>query len=136
MSGRVVNLFSMRQFDFSNVGDDDTLELPIVKALDVSQYTEGKIVVRIHNHSVPSGGSIDIKAYITAPSVEDPSVEFTATSAIGSASVVYGSANPGLVTGNITSNFGGMLKITVLGDQPATATTMTATLSADLVLKD
>lgn len=136
MSGRIVNILSLREFDFTDVGDGDSVEIPIVKALDVSQYTEGKILVRVHNHDVPANGSIDVKAYITAPSIEDPSREFILPTAVATASVVQGSGNPGLVTGNLTSNFGAMLKITVVGTQPSTATTLTATLSAEIVLKD
>ena len=85
---------------------------------------------------MPANGSIDVKAYITAPSIEDPSREFTLATAVGTASVVQSSGNPGLVTGNLTSNFGSMLKITIVGTQPSTATTLAATLSAELVLKD
>lgn len=71
MSGRVVHLFSLRQFDFSDVTASQNVEIPIAKALDVSQYTEGKLVVRVHTNSI-SGGSITVNTYITAPSAEEP----------------------------------------------------------------
>ena len=131
----------MREFDFSQLGNSDSQEIPVVKALSVAGMTEGTLLVRVHSGNWDTGGSndkIEVLAYTTAPSAEDPSNDFIAASAVGTITITQSDTDaPSLEKASLSSNFGAMLRITVRGTQADTAVTnLKATLSAELVVKD
>lgn len=126
MSGMTIPLFTKRTFTFA-----DTMTVPVVKAVDVSHYTEGSLIVRVHGGTIDAG-SIAVRARTTAPSPEDPSVDFVSTS--NAAIVTLTTASSGdLGTGALSSDFGGFLRVDVVGTY--VSGTLTATLSAELVVK-
>jgi hypothetical protein len=140
MSGSTIPLFSRREFDFSEVRGDRCVDVLLVKAVDVSQYTRGTLEVRIHDRDISgSGARIWILAYTTAPTAEDPSVDFIDDSSPVASIVVDDSDDrtpPVLATAELSSGFGGMLAIVVRGEQArAPVDALAAELSAFLTIK-
>ena len=130
MSGTTIPLITKREYDF----DAGAATVVIMKAVRVEQYTEALLELRVHANSVTSSSTIDLKAYTTAPTDEDPSNDFVASTSSASAQITSSTAAPGLVVVGLTANFGGFLKITLEGTP--SGGTCTATVSANLVLKD
>ena len=138
MAGQIIPLFSRRTFDFSKLQGSQTIPVPIVKAVDVSQYTQATLEVRVHSMTI-SGGSayIRVKLYTTAPSAEDPGRDFVYGSAVATTSNLSSSNTaPTLLVAQVSSGFGGMLAVAVEGEQPGSpVVSLTADLSAQLVVK-
>lgn len=138
MTGQIIHLFSRRNFVFSQVQSGTVLKMPIVKAVDVSQYTQGTLEVRVHSTQI-SGSSafITVVLYPTAPSVEAPSTDFVGVSAVATSTAVDSSTvAPTLIVQSLSANFGGMVTVEVHGQQPGVAVTdLEAELSAILTLK-
>lgn len=136
MSSATIPLISRRSFDFSNIGINGSVYTQLVKAIDVSQYTSGTLGVRIHSKNIVAGGSISVMAYMTAPTPEEPNVDFIDfTSAVATVAVDNSGTAPALELASLSSGFGGMLTIFVQGDQPTAPGTIEAELSAFIVLK-
>lgn len=140
MSGTTISLFSRREFDFSQVRGDRCVELMLVKAVDASQWTSGTLEVRVHDRTISGpGAAICVLAYTTAPTAEDPAVDFVDTSSPVASVAIDDSDQrtpPVLATAALTPGFGGMLAIVVRGRQaPMPVEALRAELSASLTLK-
>jgi hypothetical protein len=140
MSGTTISLFSRREFDFSKVQGQRCVDIMLVKAVDVSQYTSGTLEVRVHSRTISGvGANICVLAYTTAPTAEDPTVDFVDYSAPVASITVDDSdrrAPPVLATAALSPGFGGMLAIVVRGAQPRVPVdTLAAELSAFLTVK-
>ena len=140
MSGTTISLFSRREFDFSQVRGGRCVEVMLIKAVDASQWTSGTLEVRVHDRSISGpGAAICVLAYTTAPTAEDPAVDFVDTSRPVASVAIDDSderSPPALATATLTPGFGGMLAIVVRGQQaPIPVDTLSAELSASLTLK-
>ena len=140
MSGTTTPLFSRRELDFSKVQGGRHVDIMLVKAVDVSQYTRGVLEVRVHGKDISGPGAcIGVLAYTTAPTGEDPSVDFIDWSSPVAAVLVDDSDShppPILLTSPLWPGFGGMLAIVVRGSQPtAPVERLAAELSALVTLK-
>lgn len=128
MSGTNIPLFSRRKFDFSSA-DGSYIAL---RSVDVSQWTQGVLQVRVHADN-PTSGSVQVKAYAIANTSEEPSVDYRDDTAVATATVDSSTTAPDLVIADLGSGFGGALQIEVAG---ASTPNNTPTLSAQLVMKD
>jgi hypothetical protein len=141
MAGTTITLFPKRTFTFTNmVGSGQTLEVPIIKALDVTEWIQGTLIVRVHSATITTAGStIDVLLKNTAPTPEDPSLDFLVvpTSAVATATVntTVAGNDPCIVVAQLSSGFANMLQVSVLGTQATSSTTITASLSAFLVMR-
>lgn len=129
MAGTTIPLITMREYDFASSGD-----VVVVKAVPVQNWTSGTLQVRVHSTTVTSSSTLDVKAYTTAPTNEDPTKDFVADSAAVTAQIDSSTTAPGLVLGSLSANFGAFLRLVVEGT--VSGGTCKATISADLVLKD
>lgn len=138
MVGTVRNVITRRVFTFTNVGDNDTMDIPLVRGIDVSSAKAIDVVVRIHAATVASGGTITIHSRAISLTNEQPDVDFTNSTELGTLTInnTVATAAPTLLLGTLTAPFGHMIHMFVRGTQPASAVTLTATLSIDLVLRD
>lgn len=127
----IITLFTKRTVTFTSLQASTFETQTYVKAVQVDQYKQGMIVVRVHSRNIDANCTITVTASITAPSPEDPSVSFD-SAVIGTATINSGTtltfANAAL------SNMGGFLKINVVGTKGSSGTNITADISADLVL--
>ena len=138
MAGMTVPLFNEQDFDFDNLSSSTSANVTIAKALDVTPYTEGRILVRVHGVDVGTGSDLTLYAYMAAPSNEEPNTDFVfddqTSDAIAVATVSASAATADLVVANFDANFGSHVRLVL------TATKGTgncnASLSADLALKE
>jgi hypothetical protein len=136
MASRIVELFSLRRFDFSalTVGVV-SMEIVVIRQLRVVDCVEATLLVRVHALTLVAG-TIDVRLVPTSPSVEDPSQAFVATAPILNASVTPSVGAPGLLASSLASGMGGHLRLSVLGTRTATVGSYSADLSAALVCKE
>jgi len=134
MAGQVMPLWTKRSFNFNGLTAGSTEAVVAVKTVDVSAYREATITVRAHTRDIVNASSkIEIIAYMTAPTGEDPAVDFVSGTALTTATITSGSTSV-LSTANL-STFGGYLRVVVLGTR-VTSGNCSADLSADLVVKE
>ena len=88
MAGVSMNLLSKREFNF----DSGSGTVTVLKAVDVTPYTEGVLLVRVHAADIAGSSSMQVRARTTAPSTEDPSVDFVYTTVSSSSPLTYSSA--------------------------------------------
>lgn len=138
MAGTVRNIITRRQFTFSTVAGSGQLDVPLIRALDVSDAKAIDVVVRIHAATFGTGATIDVIAYAISLTSEEPDVDFVFSTAVGTLTITKAIADaaPTLHLGSLTSPWGHMIKIILRGTQPASPVTLTATLSIDVVLRD
>jgi hypothetical protein len=132
MSGTVVNLFNKRPYTFASGGT-----VLAVKAVDVSQFTEASLAVRVHDNNMGGSSTVVVRTRVTLPSPEDPAVDFVAAVADACTTVVTvstGLADGTLLRAVVPVNFGGYLRVEVVGTVSGGA--CDAVISADLVGKD
>lgn len=135
MPGTIIPVFSRRMFDFDNVQAPGEVELVIGKGIEVEQYTEGTLLVRVHGHAIDPSARIELLAKATAPSDEDPEVDFVGPIVLV-VTIDACACAPGLVKGSFATDPGERVTITVRGLQTGTApASCKAELSAELVVK-
>lgn len=131
MSGTTIPLMTKREFNFATAAGS----VVIIRSLDVSQWTEGTLQVRIHENSNAGTAQIDVNAYAISNTPEEPSVDYLDGTAVATVSVGVSGTDtaPLLKTAALASGFGGALQIKV---EATAGSTVQATLSAALVMKD
>lgn len=134
MAGVIIPLWNKKSWNFNNLTASTSETHVAVKALSSERYTEALLVVRAHTRDIVNASSkIEIVAFTTAPSAEDPSVDFFSSTASGTATIANGSTTT-FATAQL-ANFGGFLRIHVIGTR-GTSGNCSSDLSADLVLKE
>lgn len=138
MAGTTIVLFTRRVFDFTNVGNALSVEIPMVKAIDVTEWTSGQLIIRVHSGTNVTGatGNAQVLLKVTAPTEEDPAVDFVDPTAVATATInnTVSSAKPTIVRATLSAGFGGMLQCSVKGTGQ-TSQTVKADISAELVLE-
>jgi hypothetical protein len=136
MAGMIIPVITKRRFDFSSLPASATVEYVMVKSLDVSHWTELSVWMRIHaKNFAQEGAQIQVWAYDTAPSAEEPSSDFFGANGIG-IGVLESFATPGLLGGDASSLSGApFVRFTVKGVQGSGTGSLWADLSVDLVAK-
>ena len=124
-----------RAYDFSTLAASATSDVIIVKALDIVPYRSGELQVRVHAASWGGGSpALVLKAYVTAPSRDDPSVDFVGDA---KATATLSSAAAGdLVNQALAPKFGSHLRLVLEATQGSPAGTLQATISGELVLSE
>lgn len=136
MAGTVHNVITRRQFTFTNVTTSNNLEVPLVRAIDVTDAKAIDVVVRVHALTVSSSASITIHTRAVSLTSEEPDVDFTNTTELGTITLDTTVTAPALKVTSLSGTWGHMIRMFVRGTQPGSAVTLTATLSIDLVVRD
>ena len=129
MAGTTRNVISKRSYNF----DNGSATVVAVKAVDVTNWREGTLIVRVHDSGVASSSTLKVVAYITAPSDDEPSVDFVGTTAKATCTLTSTSAAGDLEVAALSDDFGAYLQIKVEGTQ--SGGNCNATISVELVLK-
>lgn len=133
MAGIRAELFSRREFSFANVSAGNNVEVVVHDGLDVSQFDECTLEVRVHTGTNATGTSVAKVVLSTyAPSKDDPSNNPSFANVLTSATVNSSTSVPGLVTAGATSNLGDQLQVSVVITKGTNAIFV---LSATLSLK-
>jgi hypothetical protein len=124
----VIKVIPKTTYDFTSGGSTHV----VCRALDVTDSSSGSLLVRSHDHSISSGGSIDVVVRISAPSHEDPSIDFVGN-AVATATLDSSTpAAPLLLKDDLDPSFGGFLWVEVVGTKGSGTTK--ATISCDLAM--
>lgn len=133
MSGIVQSVITRRTFTFTNLGNALTQEVPLVRALDVTDGKELTLLVRVHSRTI-TAGSIQVIARAISLTNEEPNTDFLSAGS-DLATITLNTAAPTLHLASLSTPFGSMIRILVTGTG-STAATITATISVDLVIRD
>jgi hypothetical protein len=134
----VVPLFTRRTFGFGSLQAGASLTVIAVKAVDVAAAGDAILLVRVHAQGAYAGGTtatIVVGAYASAPSAEDPTVDFIQATPLATARVLSTTAVGTLFTAPVRTGLGCALQIQVTGTRGPSGDGMTTALSADLVLR-
>lgn len=136
MAGTLHNVTTRRTFTFSNTAVSNTIEIPLVRALDVTDAKELELIVRVHSVNIGTGASLAINAYAVSLTSEEPDADFVKSTAVGTVTLSPSTTAPSLSLASLSTPFGHMVRITVSGTQAGSAQAITATLSIDLLARD
>lgn len=136
MSGMVHNVITRRTFTFSTVATSSNMEIPLVRALDVTDAKSIELAVRLHAATIGTGASVDIIAYAVSLTNEEPDTDFVYATARATITLSSSPATPALHLASLSTPFGNMVRVTVKGTQPASGQTISVTISVDLIVHD
>jgi hypothetical protein len=137
MSGTVIHVIPRTLYVFDGVGlNSAQFNVPIARYIDISQFREATIELRVHTRSITGTGGppkIFVQVIADAPTPEDPAQDFTTTAVAVSATIDSGTVVPSLVLMTVPANTGAMISIW-LGVVQGTSTTgaLQATISVDI----
>jgi hypothetical protein len=135
MNGEALELFPRCRFKFTGIAAAGALEVPVVRALDVAEFADLTLVVRVHALSIGSDASVAVIVKTVSPTCEDPSEDFVDSDPLATITLTSGSA-VGLEVASLGTDFGSHVQVHVQGSQAPTApVTIDVTLSAELVAR-
>lgn len=132
MSNYVENIITKRLFDFSKVQSAQTQDIPLCRAIDVTDAKAIDLVIRVHSRTI-SAGSIDVITQAVSLTSDEPDTDFISGTAL--ATVTLNTAAPVLHLASLSSPFGHMIRI-ILRATGAASATIQAVLSIDIVKRD
>lgn len=132
MAGRRVELFAKRTFDMTGVLAAETMTVELIDRLDVRDAERATLLVRTHSADFSGGGSIAVVIQQTAPSAEDPSVDFIGSDLV---STTAGSSAPSLAVAGVDLLSITTVRVVVDCTQSGGGGSLTGELSAELVLE-
>lgn len=138
MTGTAIQIMSRQIIDLSNGISGPPLDVMIADRFSVVGYTQGELYARIHGGTIGSPAVVNILAYQTAPSAEDPSQDFVLSSPLAANLSIDStdvSGAPKLIRAVLSSGFGGALRIFIRASQSGSIQTIAPELSVELVLK-
>jgi hypothetical protein len=139
MPGMIIKALPKTTYDFSTLtGANQTMVLTVARGIDVSAFREATALMRVHSINFNQSPSVKIDIFPEAPTSEDPSQDFIATTAVASSGTVALNSftAPYLNIQPFSTPFGAFLRIKVTGTQGATAsTTFNFAISIDIVAK-
>lgn len=141
MGGIVHNITTRRTFTFTNVATSVAVEVPLLRAMDISDAKSIELMVRVHSVSIGAGASLAVKAYAISLTSEEPDTDFlspSATSPTALATVTLNSSTtaPSLQLAALSTPYGHMMRVTVTGTQAGSTQTISAALSIDVLVRD
>lgn len=139
MSGRVLRVVSLREFNFSGLGQGTSATQCVAEQIDTSQARHATIGVRWHSGAIPTCASITVNCYPDGHTEEDPAQIFKGSSLITTPiDIDDGDSLPFFETVSLNADdMGAMVLIEVTGALGASGVTpFDPVLSIDLVLKD
>lgn len=131
MPGHVNSIITKRDFDFSNL-TASTIEIPIVRAVDVTDARDLTLQVRVHSRTI-TAGSIQVIARAISLTEEEPNTDFL-SAGTDLAIITLGTAAPILHLATMATPFGAMVRIIVKGTGAA-ASTIRVNISVDLIVR-
>jgi len=150
MGGRIVRVLERSDIDWTGGTSSVTTGIaiggaPTISDVDVSTAREITALIRMHSLIAGnSGASLSFRAYVTAPTNEDPGLTFRETNPIGNTiayinTIANTTTTPQLVRlviANGNANIGGWITIAGTATQGAATGNLRGIISIDLSLKD
>lgn len=134
MAGERIELFGKRTFDLSDVAGGAALSVVVVDRVPTEDDDEAVLLVRLHEADI-AGGTVRVIARACDPSMEDPTRDFVATSTLGIVAFTTTAAAPALGLATLDLAGVGALRIEFSASQSAGGGSLSAGLSAELLLR-
>lgn len=136
MAGIVMQIVPKRTLDFNNLANLTTEDIVLAQGIDVSQWREVSLMIRVHATTLTTVGTITLFAQTEGRTAEDPGVLFFDSTLRGS-QVLSNAQAVGFYTVNtVGTNLGSMIRVVARGNRTTVGTTnMTVDVSVDLSLK-
>lgn len=134
MSGTTIQLLEPTKYKFNDVIANGFVTIPAAQNIDVTAYTTGSLLVRIHEISMGGLASVEVKVQQVLPSAQDPG-RFFQGQVIGTVGVSNNDPAGRLLSQEISIPLGSYLTLLVDGMQGASTGTNVITISVDLSLK-
>jgi hypothetical protein len=135
MSGVQHSIIPRTKYSFDNIAVATTFSFPIARYIDVSQYREATLMVRVHARNIVATGTIKVEVLGDAPTSDDPAQDFQTGVQGTSTSIVAGTTSPSVQLQTIPANIGGMISVWLTVTQGTSASTLNAKISIDISLK-
>lgn len=137
MTGTLIPILGKTDFNFTSTAAGTMAEIPLVQNIDVSGYRDAMLLVRVHALSIANGAStLALRLRRVAPTEEDPAQFFRDLSTAWTVTAGNSDSAPRVLAATVGPNTGGWLSLFLVVTQGSAGTTLTATLSADLSLKE
>jgi hypothetical protein len=139
--GQLISILPKTDFTFSPVGTT-AMETTIARAINVVPYHKEMLVARVHSKSATGGSTQTVSVVVTqaAPSADDPGTDFALTSSgIATVSFALGGGSSAALSpafAALTAPFSPFVRVVVQAQQSTTGSTMTCSLSVDLVVRE
>ncbi len=134
MTGRTIRVCPPRDFDFSGLAASQEEIVTVGERIDVSQYDELDLIVRLHEGTLPTPGVLTVRVVSDGFTPDDPSVDFFGAP-VGDVTFDDEPTAPTLRVTSISSGLGAMIAVQVVGTQAASPVTISARVSIDVALK-
>jgi hypothetical protein len=135
MAGIVMQVVPKRTLDFNALNSGSTEDLVVAQGIDISQWRESSLMMRLHVSSVSAGGTISIFAQVEGRTAEDPGILFfTSGQTLGLLTINSSLGAPYYTVNGLGSNVGAMIRVVARGNRTG-AGTLNADVSVDLSLK-
>jgi hypothetical protein len=132
MAGKVLKVVQKRVFDFGNTATPTSLVLTLAERIDISQYIDCMLNVRVHSSLITGSNSITFDLYGDGYTTEEPGLVFRTPSPLfTSLPVTFG--GPALFTYGGTIH--GQYAALVMTGSHATAGAVNAIVSIDMILR-
>ena len=138
MPGERVAILARTTYNLVNLDAAKSQDFVLVKTQDVRGFREGTLLVRVHAYTIAQADAkFEVRARTTAPSQEDPLRDYLSSSAdLASITINNTLTAPTLLKAGLGSNFGSFLRVYLRGTQGAVWSTLSVTVSVELVLKE
>lgn len=107
--GIIIPVFSLKTLTFAAT----TPLAPLVRLIDVRQWRELTLLLRVFSNSCGSGSSITFRVRACAPTDEGPEVDFVDPTDVAVVTIASTTIAGTLLRGPVTANFGGWVQLLV-----------------------
>ena len=137
MAGRLLDILDRTDYAFSGLGVSAmTGEIPVAQNIDVSQYSESTLLVRVHANGYGAGQELNVIVRSVLPAPDEPNVFYRESTGV-STTIDNAVTAPRLVRLALPANLGAMISVFVQGVQGSTGgQAHTSTISIALSSKD
>ena len=129
MAGTVIDVMRKRELSF----DSGAATYVLAKAIPSRGWAGGGMFVRVHSKAITSSSTLAIQAFLTAPTAQNPDLDFIRATAIATITLTQFTTAPSLLLTNFSTHLGQFLLIRATGTP--SGGTCSAELSIELVLK-
>jgi hypothetical protein len=130
----VKTIITKRQFDFTDLQTSASLDVIVLRAVDVTFGEEVELSVRVHGGTIQSGHSIEVLVKPVSITPEEPEVDYLGAT-VATANLPT-AVEPMLIIEQLSVPFGAAVQVVVRGTKDGAAGALQATISADLVERD
>lgn len=135
MPAQVRNIITLREYDFTELVKNNTSEIIVIRALDVSFGEEADVCVRVHSATVHAGHSIKVIARPISITDEEPEVDYIGGD-VATATIDNDTNDGEMLIAALTPPFGVTVQVVVQGIMGNSQETLKAKISVDLVERD